>query len=157
VKLLKFVLDTSAFISGFLPEEDEYYTVIEVINELQDDYSKEKLGYFLNSGKIKIKEPNLDNVHKVYSVLKNTGDRLSLTDIKIVALAIETGSTIISEDYGIQNISSFLGIKFNSIREHGIKKVIYWEYYCIGCKQVHLNNKAFCDNCGNIIKRRPKK
>ena len=157
MNFLKLVLDASAFISGFLPEEDEYYTVYDVINELEDDQSKERFSYFLNSGKIKIKEPSLEIINEVLDKSQKTGDKLSLTDIKLIALAIETDSAILSDDYGIQNVSSILGVKFNSIRESGIKKVIHWEYYCIGCKQIYSKNKAICDNCGNVVKRRPKK
>ena len=65
MNLVKFVLDSSAFIGGFLPEEDEYFTVHEVIDEVEDDQSKERLSYFLNSGKIKIKEPNAEIVEEV--------------------------------------------------------------------------------------------
>ena len=157
MKNLKLVLDASAFISGFLPEEDEYYTVYDVIKELEDERSKERFSYFLNSKKILIKEPNLESINKVTDILKKTGDKLSSTDTKLIALAIETGSTILSEDYGIQNVSSILGVKFNSIRESGIKKIIHWEYYCIGCKKIFSKNTTICDNCGNMVKRRPKR
>ena len=155
MNLLKFILDSSAFIGGFLPEEDEYFTVYEVIGEVEDDQSKERLSYFLNSGKIKVKEPNLEIVREVTKKSQTSGDNLSLTDIKLIALALELDSAIISEDYGIQNVSSMMNVKYKSIRESGIKKIIHWEYYCIGCKKIHSKDKKICQECGNIIKRRP--
>ncbi len=155
MNLVKFILDSSAFISGFLPEEDEYFTVYEVIGEVEDDQSKERLSYFLNSGKIKLKEPNPEIVKEVTNKSQTTGDNLSLTDIKLIALAIELDSEIISEDYGIQNISSMMNVKYKSIRESGIKKIIHWEYYCLGCKKIYSKDKKICQDCGNIIKRRP--
>ena len=155
MNFLKLVLDASAFISGFLPQEDEYYTVYDVIDELQDENSKERFSYFLSSGKIIIKEPDPKIIKNVDEKVQRTGDKLSLTDIKLIALAIETNSEIISEDYGIQNVSSIFGIKFNSIRESGIKKVIRWEYYCVGCREIFSKNTTICENCGNLIKRRP--
>lgn len=155
MNLLKFILDSSAFIGGFLPEEDEYFTVYEVIGEVEDDQSKERLSYFLNSGKIKVKEPNSEIVKEVTKKSQTTGDNLSLTDIKLIALALELDSAIISEDYGIQNVSSMMNVKYKSIRESGIKKIIHWEYYCIGCKKIHSKDKKICQECGNIIKRRP--
>jgi UPF0271 protein len=156
VNLLKLVLDSSAFIGGFLPEEDEYFTVHEVIDEVEDDQSKERLSYFLNSGKIKIKEPNVEIVENVIKKSQTTGDTLSLTDIKLIALAIELDSPILSEDYGIQNVSSVMNIKYKSIRESGIKKMINWEYYCMGCRKIYSKDKKICQDCGSIIKRRPK-
>ena len=156
MNLVKFILDASAFIGGFLPEEDEYLTVYEVIDEVEDSQSKERLSYFLNSGKIQIKEPNPEIVKEVNNKAKETGDNLSLTDIKLIALALELDSTIISEDYGIQNISSILKVKYKSIRESGIKNVIHWEYYCIGCKKIYQKDKKTCQDCGSIIKRWPK-
>ena len=156
MNLVKFVLDSSAFIGGFLPEEDEYFTVYEVIDEVEDDQSKERLSYFLNSGKINIKEPNAEIVEEVTKKSQTTGDNLSLADIKIIALAIELNSPIISEDYGIQNVSSVMNVKYKSIRESGIKKIINWEYYCMGCRKVYSKDKKICQDCGSIIKRRPK-
>jgi len=156
VNLVKFVLDSSAFIGGFLPEDDEYFTVHDVIDEVEDDQSKERLSYFINSGKIKIKEPNAEIVEDVTKKSQTTGDSLSLTDIKIIALAIELDSPIISEDYGIQNVSSIMNVKYKSIRESGIKKIINWEYYCMGCRKIYPKDKKICQDCGSIIKRRPK-
>jgi len=156
VNLVKFVLDSSAFIGGFLPEDDEYFTVHDVIDEVEDDQSKERLSYFLNSGKIKIKEPNAEIVEDVTKKSQTTGDSLSLTDIKIIALAIELDSPIVSEDYGIQNVSSIMNVKYKSIRESGIKKIINWEYYCMGCRKIYPKDKKICQDCGSIIKRRPK-
>lgn len=156
MNLLKFVLDSSAFIAGFLPEEDEYFTVYGVIKELEDEQSKERLSYFLNSGKIKIKEPNAETVEEVSKKSQISGDNLSLTDIKLIALAIDLNSTIISEDYGIQNVSSIMKVKSKSIRESEIRKIINWEYYCIGCRRIYSKEKEICQDCGGIIKRRPK-
>lgn len=156
MNLVKFVLDSSAFIGGFLPEEDEYFTVHEVIDEVEDDQSKERFSYFLSSGKITIKEPNSELVKDVTEKAQATGDKLSLTDIKLIALAIELKSSIISEDYGIQNVSSMVNVKYKSIRESGIKKIINWEYYCMGCRKIYSKDKKTCQDCGSIIKRRPK-
>ena len=156
MNLVKFVLDSSAFIGGFLPEEDEYFTVHEVIDEVEDDQSKERFSYFLSSGKITIKEPNSELVKDVTEKAQATGDKLSITDIKLIALAIELKSSIISEDYGIQNVSSMANVKSKSIRESGIKKIINWEYYCMGCRKIYSKDKKTCQDCGSIIKRRPK-
>lgn len=156
MNLVKFVLDSSAFIGGFLPGEDDYFTVYEVIDEVEDDRSKERLSYFLDSGKIKIKEPNAEIVKDVAKKTQATGDNLSLTDIKLIALALDLDSAIISEDYGIQNVSSILKVEYRSIRESGIKNIIHWEYYCMGCKKIHSKDKKICQDCGSIIKRRPK-
>lgn len=156
MNLVKFVLDSSAFIGGFLPEEDEYFTVHEVIDEVEDDQSKERFSYFLSSGKIRIKEPNSELVKDVTEKAQATGDKLSITDIKLIALAIELKSSIISEDYGIQNVSSMVNVKYKSIRESGIKKIINWEYYCMGCRKIYSKDKKTCQDCGSIIKRRPK-
>jgi len=76
VNFLKLVLDASAFISGFLPQEDDYYTVYDVIDELQDENSKERFSYFLNSGKIIIKEPDPKIIKNVEEKVQRTGDKL---------------------------------------------------------------------------------
>lgn len=95
MKLVKYVLDSSAVIGGFLPEEDEYFTVYEVIGEVEDDASKERLSYFLNSGKIKIKTPKQESINRVRKKATESGDNLSLTDIKLIALSLELDSSII--------------------------------------------------------------
>lgn len=154
--MLNLVVDSSAIIGGFLPEEDNYFTVSEVIDEIGDESSKERLLYFLNSGKILIKTPIEKTLKEVTKRSEITGDTLSITDLKLISLALDLDSVIITEDYGIQNVASTLGIRCKSIRESGIKKTINWEYYCMGCKKIYSKNKKVCQDCGSKIKRRPR-
>lgn len=153
---LNLVIDSSAFIGGFSLEDDDYFTVPEVIDEILDEVSKERLLYFINSGKILVREPKENTVKEVIKKSETTADSLSVTDLKLISLALDMDSVILTDDYGIQNLASTLGVKCESIREAGIQKLINWEYYCMGCKKIYPKGKKDCDDCGSPIKRRPK-
>ena len=49
-------------------------------------------------------------------------------------------------------MSSMLNIKFKSIRELGIKEIIQWEYYCMGCEKIYSKDKKNCEDCGVLSK-----
>ncbi len=124
-----YVLDTSAVIKGFVPPENSRcYTVPEVISEVRDDISRARL----SSYNIMILEPNDWAVNRVKRMAKVTGDldKLSKTDIKVLALAVSLRNRLSNEvyvvttDYAMQNVAKNLGIDIVPIYEREIDEVI---------------------------------
>jgi len=113
--LTTYVLDTSAFIKGVPPEllDGPAYTVPEVIEELKDDLSRVR--YEVAS--VRVKEPEDWAVRRARRRARVTGDlvRLSKTDLKVLALAIELREkhdvVLVSSDYSVQNVALTLGIR----------------------------------------------
>ncbi|MBU5575396.1 MAG: ribonuclease VapC [Candidatus Aenigmatarchaeota archaeon] len=124
---------------------DEIITVQEVINEVKDKYSK----LHLLGRNIKILEPSKEYIEKIKIAAEKTGDiyKLSQTDIKLLALALETNDVIITDDYDIQNLAKFLKIKYKTFKQTGIKKIYIFKKRCKYCKREIKGN--ICEFCGN--------
>jgi rRNA maturation endonuclease Nob1 len=159
------VLDTSAFITGFGPYLSSIpaiptYTVRDVVDEIKNRELKLKVELSLNSGSLKLVEPSKRALMHVKKMAEKSGDvsTLSDTDLKVVAVAcdLERGGldvAIMTDDYGIQNVSSILGIKFTPAAEAGIRKVIIWKNVCSACKKEFLPDfKGECTECGSELR-----
>jgi UPF0271 protein len=151
---MRVVLDTSAIIYlNDFRKFDEIFTVDSVIREVKDRITAMKLPGL----KLKIFEPEKETVQKIKSVARETGDleKLSETDVEVLAAAVESNSTIISDDRNIQNVAEKLGIKYISVFSEKITKLITWKNYCRNCKKFF--EKKVCPVCGSKLARVPKK
>jgi UPF0271 protein len=151
---MRVVLDTSAIIYlNDFRNFDEMFVVDDVVKEVKDRTSEMKLSGL----KFKVAEPSEEAVNEIKHVAEKTGDleKLSVTDIKVLALAKDTTSTIISDDRNIQNVAEKLGIKYISIFSKKITKLITWKNYCKNCKKFF--EKKVCPVCGSELVRVPEK
>jgi UPF0271 protein len=153
---MRVVLDTSAII--YLQDFrkfDEIFIPPLVIEEVKDKLSSMKLAS-LNA---RILEPDEDYVKKVKAVARQTGDleKLSKTDLQVLALAKELKATIISDDYNVQNVAKKAGLDFISIFSKGIKEFFIWKKYCQACKKYFGADLKQCPVCGAKLKRVPKR
>jgi len=159
------VLDASAFITGFGPHlitipAIATFTVREVIDELKNKDLKLKVELSLTEGSLKLVEPTERALMITKNMAEKSGDvsALSITDLKIVALACdlkEEGEevTVMTDDYGIQNVACLLGIPYSPAAESGIKKMIFWKNICCACnKEFPPGFKEECSHCGSSLK-----
>jgi UPF0271 protein len=159
------VLDASAFITGFGPYLSSIpaiptYTVQEVIDEIKNKELKVKVELSLTEGSLKLVEPSTRALMYVKKMAEKTGDVsvLSDTDLKVLALASDLERegldvSIMTDDYGIQNVSTIMGISFTPAAESGIKKMIYWKKMCSACrKEFAPDFKGECPECGSELK-----
>jgi len=152
---MKVVLDTSAFIYlNDFRKFDEILTVQEVVDEVKDKVSSMKLSG-LN---FKIIEPSEKSVEEIKNIAKETGDleKLSNTDVKVLAVAKENNCTIISDDRCVQNVAERLSIEYISVYNKKITNLITWKKYCRNCKRFY-DKKVTCPVCGNDLVRTPSK
>ena len=146
---------------------DKQYTVPNVLNELSDgSFPKIRLENAVTTGRLQICVPDGESAEKVKKELDKMGetDALSLTDKQILSLGVQLDKegysvVIVSDDYGVQNISNTLGLHFRSLATKGIKKRIEWQIYCPGCRKVFSRPQEdnACPICGTPLKRRPKR
>jgi UPF0271 protein len=152
---MRVVLDTSAFIYlNDFRSFDEILTVQEVVDEVKDKVSSMKL----SSMKIKIVEPAKKVVDEIKSTAKKTGDleKLSETDVKVLAAARENSCTIISDDRNIQNVAEKLSIVYMSVFNKKISRLIEWKKFCKACKKFYDDGEQ-CNVCGSKLTRVAKK
>lgn len=150
---MKVVLDTSAIIYlNDFRKFDETLSVQDVVEEVKDKITAMKL----SSLDLKITEPAKKTINEVKKVATDTGDleKLSRTDIKILALAKENNCTIISDDRNIQNVAERLGINYISIFNKKITKLIKWKKFCKNCNE-YFEKENFCHVCGERLIRVP--
>lgn len=153
-----FVLDATVMRSGMtIDGSNEWFTTPSVKGELEKGKVARDMDVLENIH-LKVMAPKTEFIDKVKVGAEKTGDiaRLSDTDIDVLALALELGATIISDDYSIQNVAECLGIKYRRGVQPGIKKIFGWTFRCTGCGRYYDKKSDCCDICGsalNIVKK----
>ncbi|MEM2875269.1 MAG: ribonuclease VapC [Candidatus Hadarchaeales archaeon] len=156
------VLDTSAVIAGFIPglAKVDQVTVSEVMEEARDLCSRLELETAIIAGNLRVMEPSRESVRAVMEKIKETGDIVSPTDLKLIALAMDLkdrGAELVTDDYAIQNLATMFGIPYRRIAMPGIKEVLRWEFVCTGCGRRYPVDARSCPECGSGLVRRAKR
>jgi UPF0271 protein len=164
-----FVLDTSAFLSGFDPFSlsEEQATVPKVEEEIpKKSMIWVRFETAIENGKLKIKKPTEESLNKIKTTASQLGDSylLSETDLQLLALALELKTEgykpqIVSDDYSIQNVATKSEIEFQALATFGIKRLLEWKRYCPACHKEYPANfsSSVCQVCGTELKRKPRK
>lgn len=156
-----FVLDTTALIVGHIYGELNV-TCNHILEEVKDHGSKMRLAIFLDTGKILVREPGGGSLSKATEISKVSGDylKLSKADLHVLALAIEYRDMgyetyVVTDDFALQNILSYLGIKYRSIRR-AIKAVVRWKIVCSKCGREYPVDVVVdsCLECGGKLLRK---
>ena len=151
-----YVADSSVFILGMpLPSlmQNRIITTPDVIAELKDIKSKTMFEAAIESG-VEVESPLAHLIAEVRSHASRTGDieRLSDTDIGILAKALEHGGILCTDDYAIQNVAESLGIETEPILQDGIKETFEWGRRCKGCGRRFESDVRICPVCGSETK-----
>ena len=146
------VLDASALLTG-RPFDGELTTVPGVLRELHRLGWTPQLEAFLETH-VRVLEPDVASVARVRSASEATGDvqRLSPTDCALLALALELGATLVTDDYSIQNLCRVLAIPYEPILMPGITETWRWSYRCTGCGRTWPEWHDECPVCGSSLK-----
>ena len=113
-------------------------------------------------------KPNQDSIDLAVDAAKQSGDisRISETDLALVSLALEKSALLITDDYRMQNIASFLELEWQGVSEAGIREVWSWTLVCSGCKSEYdapestyakQKNYGECHDCGAALRLKRKK
>jgi len=146
------ILDSSGVINLRGRElEGEFLTVREVEKELRDIQSRLKFAAAVEARQIKFAEPSKASEKKVHAEAERAGclALLSDSDLKVLSLAYETGLSLVTDDYDIQNMCSILGIKFERVSMKGIQKALKWKSRCTACGKVCPSAVSECSTCGS--------
>lgn len=139
------VIDANVLIHDNLPEGD-LVTVPSVFDEIKGRLACMKLSAML---------PSREAVNKVRAAAENTGDvhDLSETDVQLVALALDRGLVLVTDDYSMQNVAEELGVKWEGAAKKGIREKWKWHLVCRGCGKSCESDT--CEVCGSPARRRP--
>ena len=151
---MRYILDTSFFFYD-LRVDGELYTTRSVMDELRDLRSKSRFDVLCAQG-LTLAVPSGENTEKVNAASKKSGDAgiISGTDRDILALALDLGAVLYTDDYAIQNVAGILGVQTAPIIQRKAKR-IHWKYRCSGCGR-YFDHDGECRICGSVIKRKLK-
>ncbi|WP_297067705.1 type II toxin-antitoxin system VapC family toxin [Thermococcus sp.] len=151
------VIDAAIFIQGM---DVEGVTTPKVFEEVKDPGSRLFLEGLISAGKVRILSPSRSSTETVREAARKTGElnELSEADVEILALAYELRGVLLTDDYNLQNIARTLGIGFRTLKR-GIKRVIHWNYVCIGCGRRFKEEppEGICPDCGSPVRLIPKR
>jgi UPF0271 protein len=154
-----YVLDTSVLYYGKdFPDGYELIITPGVVNELNKEGMGERLELLLAT-RLRVSSPSKRSLERVIKEAEKTGDsrRLSITDKEILALALDLGYELLTDDYSIQNLARVIGVPCRGIDQKGIAEVFEWQAKCIGCGKVFPADVRQCDICGSQTKTRRKR
>ena len=152
-----FVIDSAFFIQGV---DLKGVTTPKIVEEVKDPESRLFLEGLISAGKVRVLMPSNEAIEAVREAARRTGElgELSEADIEILALAYELNGVLLTDDYNLQNIAKTLGIDFKTLKS-GIKRVIHWNYVCIGCGRrfSEMPFGGLCPDCGSPVRLIPKR
>lgn len=137
--------------------EGSVITTPSVVEELRDENARTAMELM----NVRV-EPPLETFKK--EVISKAGitkdsEELSKADIDILAKALEYSkreeTTLVTDDFAMQNTAIQLGIKVIPAGQRKIKDVLMWEKQCIGCKRRFPEGDE-CPVCGSPLKKRRK-
>lgn len=150
----KFVLDTSAILNGVADLiSPNNFVPPEVLEEIKTGSLSRVIE--LSRDLINIQTPSAESIEEVCLIARKSGDftKMSNTDIMVVSLALELKATVLSNDYCIQNVCSFLKIPFRGVSMKKISRTVLWKYSCTGCGKHFEEPADICPVCGHHIRR----
>ncbi|MDP7079011.1 MAG: hypothetical protein QF415_03915 [Candidatus Undinarchaeales archaeon] len=141
---MRFVLDASAVLEGDPNPDDELFTVPGVMLELRSQDAQTALERL----SVTVRKPGNDALRRARAAAERTGDshRLSETDTALIALALEEGVPLFTNDFSIQNTCRELGVPYVSPRDE-ITRSFRWELMCRDCGK-RLERAGECPVCG---------
>jgi UPF0271 protein len=156
---VKYVLDSSALLSGKpMPPVCDCAVSPAVVAEVRNGRAGRALDFLLEAG-LQVRSPIAECVGAVRAAAEKTGDsiRISPADVEALALALETGATLLTDDYSMQNLATVEGIAFQAISQRGIVQVWAWVRRCRGCRKEWPEGVAECPDCGSEVRTKRKK
>jgi UPF0271 protein len=152
---MAFILDASAILNNpsFYFGKGKYFISPSVLLEIKEEKAKILTNDAIRRGVLEVKEPSLEFVEKVVKKAAELGEELSKADIDTLALAMEKGDELVTDDYGIQNAAEFLGIRYLGALFEKIHRKIRWSLRCSKCGRRYDKGKV-CRICGGKLLRK---
>jgi UPF0271 protein len=130
-------------------------TVPSVVDELKDIRSKGNFEKWCARG-LRVQSPSDESRKRAVLAATATKDVtvLSGTDRDLLALALELGAELHTDDFAVQNVAHLLGVKTVPILQRKARHV-QWKYRCSGCGR-YADHDGECPVCGAAVKRKLK-
>ncbi|MGI0047615.1 MAG: NOB1 family endonuclease [Nitrosotalea sp.] len=149
------ILDATSFYAGIpFSSQDVSYTtplVFEEVKHIKKD--QDAITVLIGSNRLKIIEPERKYTDMVLRKSEETGDyqHLSKEDISIIALCLQLGGELITDDFAVSNVAKHMSLKVLPVMTKGADKM-NWIYFCPGCKS-SFSKVSICPVCGSKLRR----
>lgn len=147
------MLDASAFYAGVpFAAPGPWQTTPQVLSEVRHIRAAEGvIDTMVSVGRVRVREPGSDAAARVGSALERTGDEISGPDASVLALALETGSRILTDDYAVSNVAAELGLRAVPVMTRGPRERRTWRRACPRCGAPSRSRE--CADCGSPTRR----
>jgi len=160
------ILDTSALINWPIDALDGGFAVNGQRSEVERIAPERILS--IETARVNWISPSTESVQESTVIARKTGDLdgLSETDLHLLALAIELGGHLHTDDYRLQNLCKTAGVRWSPVVSEGISDVWNWEIRCRGCGALVAGAEntrpasqeiGVCPECGSELRTVKKK
>lgn len=152
------ILDTSAILSG-KPLAGRFVVPPAVEDEVQPGGRTGRTMDYLRSAGLEVRAPGEEAVAKAREAAGGTGDldEMSAADLEVVALAVESGLEVVTDDYRVQNVLRALDLAFRPLAQRGIRSQWTWTYLCAACGRTWEHAWEACPVCGGDVEAKRKR
>ena len=151
------ILDASAFYAGVpFGSSEAYSTTPQVYGEISHiKRAQDVAGALQEMGRLGVFAPDDAHVEKARAAASYSGDlpEMSEQDVSVLALALQTGQDIITDDYALSNAAHHAGVRAHHIMTKGPAAKGRWRYRCPACRRARPPGRR-CNACGTRLRRR---
>lgn len=157
-----YILDTSLLLGGKEPPRDgDWYTTNEAAHEVSPGGKDARRFEQWKDLGMELRSPLPDSEDRVDEVAMRAGNlgRLSVADRSLLALALELGGTLVTDDHTMLDVADRLGLEVRTINSEGIQETVDWKPRCTGCGKwfEQMPKRDECIICGSPVKAKPLK
>lgn len=145
------VVDANVFMRGKANLEfDSFYTVPAVMEELESTSSR----LSFDTSEVEVQKPPKEALERVREKSDEVNSETSDADEQLLALALDLGATLVTDDLGLQNLALHLGADFQAYMGEEVEQERTWKRVCENCGAEVSGDK--CSRCGSTqVRRKP--
>jgi endoribonuclease Nob1 len=155
-----YVLDTSLLLGGKDPPRDgRWATTLEASAEVSPGGRDARRFEDWHSLGLQLRGAGPEAFARVDATAAGAGtaSRLSKADRSLLALALELGATLLTDDYTVLDVGKRLGVATQTVNQAGITATLEFRPRCAGCGRWFeaMPKKDECPVCGSPVKAKP--
>lgn len=147
---MAYIIDANVILHGRGEINGELITVPQVYGEV-----KSQMGQFkLQNMELSQREPASKQIEEVKKLSKEINSPTSDTDEKLVALALDLGECLMTDDRALQNLALHLDAVFEGFLDDPVREKREWKMVCQNCGREVEGDKCECGS--SSILRKPR-
>jgi endoribonuclease Nob1 len=154
----RYVLDTSVLLGGREPPEPGCLTTPEAAAEITPGGRDARRFANWQAAGLQVRSPRQAAVERVEQTARKAGSwaRLSEADRSVLALALDLGLKLLSDDHTVLDVARRLHVPAQSLNTAGIAGTLDWRPRCTGCGRWFdaAPKRGDCPVCGSAVVER---